>query len=67
MPHAKIEDRRECRADWYRSRYHNEVGFAAGEAERKAAWYALRAEDPAWLASQAEKKRLARRKKIKRK
>ena len=35
-------------------------GGLLSRAKRKADWYALRASDPAWLAAQALKKRVAR-------
>ncbi len=69
MPYNDPEDFRKQHAAWYIARYRTVRKFKTAEAKRKAAWYALRASDPAWLAEQAAKKRLQRaeKKKINRK
>ena len=47
----------------YASRYRESVKFRTSEAKRKAAWYAEKASDPAWLAMMAERKRASRERK----
>jgi len=47
-------------AEWYAMRYRTDGAFRVAESKRKASWYAEKASDPAWLAKQAEKKRLQR-------
>lgn len=44
MPFVKVEDRRAYQAERYRGKYHEEKGFAEGEARRKASWYELNRE-----------------------
>lgn len=41
----------------YAERYGASQRFRDAEAKRKAAWYAEKASDPAWLAMMAERKR----------
>ena len=60
MPYADQKDWSSRHAEWYIGRYHADPAFKEAEAKRKADWYATRASDPAWLAAQAEKKRLQR-------
>ena len=60
MPFKRKKDYRRSHAAWYSARYRTEEDFREAEAKRKADWYALRASDPAWLAAQALKKRVAR-------
>ena len=60
MPYAAQKYWSVRHAEWYIDRYHTDVTFKESEAKRKADWYALKSQDPAWLAAQAEKKRLQR-------
>ena len=47
----------------YAERYAGSDRFRDAEAKRKAAWYAEKASDPAWLAMMAERKRESRARK----
>jgi len=60
MPFRKKADYRKNHTVWYMGRYWTDEEFRQAEAKRKADWYALQASDPAWLAAQALKKRVAR-------
>lgn len=60
MPWIPHDRWAKAHAAWYIARYHADPDFKLAESQRKAGWYALRASDPAWLAAQAEKKRLQR-------
>ena len=60
MPFKRKADYREYHTGYMRELYQSSEEFRQAEAKRKADWYALRASDPAWLAAQALKKRVAR-------
>lgn len=60
MPYADPAAWKKSHAARYAAIYQGDPDFRDAESARKAAWYALWASDPAWLAMQAEKKRLQR-------
>ena len=60
MPFKDKEVQREYHALYMGELYRESEAFREAEAKRKSEWYALRASDPAWLAGQALKKRVAR-------
>lgn len=65
MPFKKAKDAKLAHRRYQGERYRTDAAFRRKESKRKALWYAEKAQDPAWLAKQAARKRelraLARR------
>lgn len=56
-PFINPETRKVFIRDYERRLYQTSQAHRDAEAKRKAAWYAEKASDPAWLAMMAERKR----------